>query len=156
MSIDFAPPSIIFVNQDLTDQVLSVFVRQLYITQVLDGYTFDGYVSSDAYFEMNVYIDGYRILVVRDLHDYTNREKADLVLFAKDGLVSVLCNKYGPPGKTLTIDRCYYSALIEQNKFLDCCIRRRNYYSQFVGQRTNNNFNPHRLDYPLNVVPPGL
>jgi hypothetical protein len=51
------------------------------------------------------------------LQDYTNRDLADIVLFARNGLISVEQCKYGPPGATLTIDRAYLTALLEYNRF---------------------------------------
>jgi hypothetical protein len=160
MAIITSPPAIIFINNDLSSQVLSVFVRQLFITEVLTAAQFDGYVAMDGYWPAEQIADGYRILVLRDLWDQTNRNDADIVLFAKSGLVSVLCNKIGPPDITLPINQVYLTALIELKKcYTRCCFchhcYRCNYYDLFVGLKRTRDYNPYHLDPPCirNVEP---
>jgi hypothetical protein len=157
MSILFAPPAIIYLNPDISSQVLSVFVRQLFIIEVLDAATFDGYVASgDGYFIRSIYQDGYRVLVLRDLHDQTNRNIADLVLFAKsNGMVSVETNKVGPPNLTLPINQVYLTALIVKQSPQFPFIERPDLDDGFVGEFDNDDFNPHHLDPPSqrNVEP---
>lgn len=153
MAIINSPPAIIFINDDLSTQVLSVFVRQLFITEVLDASTFDGYIAADGYWAARQLADGYRILVLRNLFDLTNRNNADMVLFAKAGLVSVECNKIGPPNITLPINQVYLTALIELQKcFKRCCFchhcHRCDYYDLFVGQKHTRDYNPFHLDPP--------
>ena len=125
-------------------------MRQLFITTVLDSNTFDGYVLSDAYYIQNTYYDGYRILVLRNLSDQTNRNLADIVLFAKDGLVSVECNKVGPPNITLQIDQVYLTALINLQRprppYRYC--HKENIYDQFVDFHFTDDYNPNHLDPP--------
>lgn len=148
MAIITSPPAIIFINNDLSSQVLSVFVRQLFITEVLDAATFDGYVAMDGYFVSDALQDGYRILVLRNLFDQTNRNLADIVLFAKSGLVSVEQNKIGPPNITLPINQVYLTALIflqRARPFPEC---RPDRDDQFVGEFDNDDFNPLHLDPP--------
>jgi hypothetical protein len=161
MSILFAPPIIAFINTDLTTEVQSVFQRQFYLTAIMDGYTFDGYVATIPDFPAFVHQNMQRILVLRDLSDFTNRDLADIVLFAKTGLVSVLFNKYGPPNITLPIDRCYLTDLINLEKYHELnkhffhhhrVSNSQFYYDQF-GNIRNNDFNPHHLDLPLIPVP---
>lgn len=178
MGITFSPPAVIFINTDLTAQVLSVFVSQLYITQVMDAATFDATVASDPYFLKRTYRchddgdpchrhhchdgyvpqDGYRILVLRDLHDLTNRNLANIVLFAKAGLVSVLHNNFGPPGATLPIARVYLTALINLQKYQHWWFEwhraAHGYEQSWKGEPTNNDdFNPWHLDPHHNVEP---
>lgn len=116
MPITMAPPAIIFINTDLTESIIETFTRQLFLTQVMDGATFDAYVAADGYYPLLVHQSGWRIMVLRPLYDFTNRELADMVLFAKAGLVSVEINKFGPPGITLPIEKVYLTALIELGK----------------------------------------
>lgn len=155
MAISFSPSAIIFINTDLVDQVLGVFVRQLYITEVLTASEFDSNVSVNVNYVNNVHADGYRILVLRNLYDFTNRSLADIVLFAKAGLVSVLSNKYGPPGITLSIDRVYLTALINLQLVPPCPKHKGNEYEQgFLGEPTNNSdFDPGHLDKNMNPEP---
>jgi hypothetical protein len=158
MAIITSPPSLIFINNDLTAEVLSVFVRQLFITYVIDKQTFDGYVSaSDGYYPLWVHQDGYRVLVVLDLSDQTNRQYADIVLCAKQGLVSALANHYGPPALTTTIDRCYLTQLIYQNKII-CApyFGRKNIYDYFLGHPSeayNRDYRRYILDWPRPTPP---
>src|ERR1019366_4651692 len=147
-----SPPSLIFINSDLTSQVLSVFVRQLFITYVIDKATFDSYVVADGYYPLKIHEDGYRVLVVLDLSDQTNRKYADIVLFAKQGLVSVLANHYGPPALTLQIDKIYLTQLIYQNKII-CApyFCRKDIYDYFIGHPAsayNRDYRPYVLDCP--------
>jgi hypothetical protein len=156
MSIIFSPPAIIYLNPDISQQVLSVFVRQLFIIQTLDAATFDGYVAEgDGYYISSIYQDGYRILVLRDLHDQTNRGLADIVLFAKAGLVAVETNKVGPPNLTLPINQVYLTALITQQSPQFPFIERLDIDDGFVGEFDNDDFNPFHLDPPSqrNVEP---
>ena len=47
----FLPSALIMINNDLTDQVLEFISRQLFLTDILDGYSFsqiiDGYDGYD-------------------------------------------------------------------------------------------------------------
>lgn len=158
MSILFNPASVIFINTDLTDQVLGVFVSQLFITQVMDAATFDAIVAGNPDYYEQVHMDGYRVLVLRDLWDKTNRELADIVLFAKAGLVSVEHCKYGPPRATLPIARVYLTDLINLEKYNRYWHEWRSshaYERSWKGEPTNNgDFNPYRLDNPHGRVEP--
>lgn len=150
MSVITSPPILMLINADLTASVIDTFTRQMFLTQVLDKATFDGYIASNPQWVIDV--DGYnhRILVLGDLSDHSNRSLFDMVLFAKAGLVSVECNLLGPPQITLPIDKVYITQLIYLNRpktlchVCRCCY---NFYSDFPKYRTSNcDFNPHRLD----------
>jgi hypothetical protein len=135
MSNSISPPLVIFINEDITSEVLSVIQRQFFITQTFYGWAFDGYVARDGYnFICPIYANGYRYLVLRDLQNHTNRDLADIVLFARNGLISVEQCKYGPPGTTFTIDRAYLTALLEYNRFppLNQRFRDHRYKNQFM------------------------
>lgn len=97
------PSAIIFVNNDLTEQVKSVLNTQLFLDQIMDGYTFDGYVNSIPNYVNQVHAQQKRILVIRDFWDHTNRELADIAIFIKMGLASIEHNKFGPPGQTYQV-----------------------------------------------------
>lgn len=104
--------AIIFVNNDLTSNVQSALVRQLYINEVMTGAEFDARVLVDPNYTNDVHNNGIRVLVIRDFSDGYNRSLADIALFVKAGLASVESNKLGPPSLTLPVDRLYLSEII--------------------------------------------
>ena len=75
-----------------------------------------------------------------------------VLLFAKNGLVAVEQNKFGPHNITLPIDRVYLTALINLQKMLPVLSASQAYYDQF-GNIKNHDFDPHHLDLPLTPVP---
>lgn len=106
------PSAIIVANNDLTDNVKNMLVRQLSIDEVLDGYTFDslvdGYTGYDGYDGYISYIENVkkqnkRILVVRSYQDNFDRSLTDVNIFVKLGMAHVLHNKIGPHGITYRI-----------------------------------------------------
>lgn len=105
------PPAIIFVNHDLTTNVQDKLVRQLFISEVIDGYVFDDRVTADPTYVSTVHLTNLRLMVVRPFTELTNRDLADLVIFVKAGLASIEMNKFGPPGLTLPVLNLYWGAL---------------------------------------------
>jgi hypothetical protein len=97
--------AIIFVNADLTPNVLAALQRQLMITDTMTGSEFDARVAADPNYPAIAHDDGLQLLVIRPLYDFTNRALADVVIFVKDGMAAVEANKYGPPGLSLPVDR---------------------------------------------------
>ena len=114
--IKFSPPAIIFINNDLSDQTLSVLKSQLFIDEAIDGYEFDQRLATNINYPTTVHLNNLRVLVIRNLRSQTNNNLADIVLFAKSGMVSLLKNSFGPPGVTLSIDKLYYTNIIYNNK----------------------------------------
>lgn len=104
--------AIIVVNNDLTDQVKSVFKTQLNLDEIIDGAEFDARVVADPNYLESVHLMNRKILVVRSLAETFERVNVDFVVFFKAGLVSVEYNKYGPPGLTLPLERLYLNRLI--------------------------------------------
>lgn len=125
------PSAVIFINSNISSEVLAILVRQLFITDVqtskefdahIDGYL-DGYVDDNDYLGDGYFSDGYyverihgldqRILVLKDLLDHTNRSEADIVLcYRNNGLIYVEKNKFGPPGKTLSLNKVYLRSFL--------------------------------------------
>jgi hypothetical protein len=101
----------VLVNQDLTPSVQEALVRQLFITQVLDGTTFDAQVAQDPAYLMTLKQQQHRTLVIRPLTETQHRDLFDVVLFVKTGLASVEYNKFGPPGLTLPVVKLYWGVL---------------------------------------------
>ncbi|KKN70841.1 hypothetical protein LCGC14_0427330 [marine sediment metagenome] len=105
------PAGVIFVNDDLVPGVQSVLAKQLHISEIIDGYTFDQrIIASPNYVNVVKQLD-LRILVVRSLEELTNRALADVVLFVTHGQASVLNNKFGPPGITSAVTRLTWGKL---------------------------------------------
>lgn len=108
------PPAIVCVNDDLSPSVRENLIRQLFINQVMDGATFDGYVNIDPLYPSKIKQLNRRIMVVRT---FANREQVstweipDVVMFIKQGLATVEINKFGPPGLTLPVLKLYWGAL---------------------------------------------
>lgn len=106
------PAAIVFINDDLSSFVQSTLVKQLYAAEAITGEEFDARVAADPTYATAVRQAGLRVLVIRDLSDTTNRELADVVIFVKAGLASVLETKFGPPGLTLPISTLYIYRLV--------------------------------------------
>ena len=111
------PSAIIFMNNEINPPLQQKLVEQLEITDVMTGTEFDDRVTEDPNYPLNIELNQLRILVLRDsLQDTTNREYADVVMFVKGGLASILYNKYGPPAATLDINRItMYSLLVNKD-----------------------------------------
>lgn len=103
---------IIFVNNDLVQEVQDVLVRQLFINEVITGAEFDARLTEDPNYVNVVHFNGLKVLVVRSFFELNNRDSADIVIFVKAGLASVESNKVGPPGLTLPVDRLYLHELV--------------------------------------------
>lgn len=86
------PAAIIFVNNDLTDNIKQMLIRQLNISETIDGYTFDTRVAVNSNYPTQAKSAQQRIMVVRDLTGPDNRNLVDLVLFVKAGLATVIQN----------------------------------------------------------------
>jgi hypothetical protein len=110
------PSAIIFVNNDLTDSTRNALVTQLFIDEVISGDVFDTRVADgyDGYYVQSIKSNDLRLMVVRSFREQTNRELADIVIFVKAALASVLKNNYGPPGTTHSVVSLYWGEL---NKF---------------------------------------
>ncbi len=106
------PPAIIIVNNDLTEQVKGVLIRQLRIDQVMDGYTFDQTLEADPNWANDIRkIHNQRIMVVRDLRELKNREVADVVAFVSRGMISTEKNNFGPPVKQFQVRSIHWGQL---------------------------------------------
>lgn len=100
------PPAIIIVNNDLAPSTQGHLVRQLHITEVMDGYTFDSRVEADPTYVDTIQPLNLRLMVVRTFEDrdsVTTWNLADVVIFVKQGLAAVEVNKFGPHGITYPV-----------------------------------------------------
>lgn len=97
------PAALIQVNNDLPTTVQDLLIKQLFIDIILDGYDFDQAVLLNPNYAMEIKEDNLRLLVNRDLSDMTNRYLFDVVLYFRNGLVSVMESLVGPPADTWKI-----------------------------------------------------
>ena len=97
------PAAIVFVNNDLTDNVRNMLITQLHIDEVIDGYVFDTRVAADSAYPGTIKAQCRRLMVVRSFTELTNRTLADVVIFVSHGLAAILENKFGPRGLTHTV-----------------------------------------------------
>ncbi len=108
----YLPSALILINNDLTDQVVEFTSKQLFLTQILDGYGFENVLSSDPEFIANIKRKNERVAILASHQEFRdNRDMFDLVLFFKNGLASVEQNKFGPPCFTFPITKLYWGIL---------------------------------------------
>lgn len=105
------PSAIVFVNNDLTENVKAKLIRQLHITDVLDGYVFDDYIALDSGYADSVRAAKKRMMVIRSFEELENRTEADVVIFIKAGMADIEENKFGPPNTQLVLHRLTWGAL---------------------------------------------
>ena len=95
--------AVVFVNNDLTDNVRDKLVRQLRISEVIDGYVFDERMAADPDYKTKLCQLCLRIMVVRSYEEIESREFADVAIFVSHGLAAILKNNYGPHGNTYPV-----------------------------------------------------
>ena len=112
--------AIIFVNDHTNTSILGILQTETTISQSIDGTIasqlqvndvislseFNARVAADPNYPTFIHLNKLRLLVILDdFQDLTNRNLADIVLYIKAGLASVLKNNFGPPGLTLPVVR---------------------------------------------------
>jgi hypothetical protein len=154
--------AIIYVNADLTESIRETLISQLMLSDVVDGYEFDARVIADPNYPEEIHLNHLRVLVIRSLFDYTNRDLADIVIFIKAGLVYVECNKVGPPGLTLPLARLQLEEIIDPVRVKSCCdfdcCRCHHRFPEYCGPIQSNilypRFNHHKtFRYPFGTEP---
>ena len=80
-----------------------MLTKQLYITEMIDGYIFDSRVAADPSYPDTVKANDQRIMVVRSFLEFDNRTLADIVIFVSHGLAAILENNFGPKGQTYSV-----------------------------------------------------
>jgi hypothetical protein len=109
------PPAIIYINPELSSSIIQTFTTQLYLSQVyMCAADFDGYIAQNPDYYAQVHLTDQRILVLRHTYDHTNRDLADFVLYAKNGMVSILRCRHPQPRKTLSIANIYITAITQR------------------------------------------
>lgn len=131
-------PAIIYINTDLASNIISTLTTQLYLTSVITKAQFDANVAADGYYTQNIHLNAQRVMVMGQLNDFVNRNLFDIVLFAKNGLVSVEQNLYGPHGLTVPMSRVYLTQLFTvQPTFSSSCPERPDLDDGFVDYQGN-------------------
>jgi len=105
------PAAIIFVNDDLTVNTRTTLQKQLFITDTMDGYTYDGYVSLYPEWPAIARLQNRRVMVVRPFSELQNRTDADVVIFVTHATAAIEKNKYGPPGATYRVAELHWGKL---------------------------------------------
>lgn len=121
------PGALLMVNNDLSANVQNRLEIQLHIDETITGQEFDIRLAAEPNYPLYVRAGRRRIMVVRDHRDVTNRDSMDIVMFVKNGMISVTKNCFGPPGQTYRIQNVYWGALCIYHTVLDrscrttCC-----------------------------------
>jgi len=105
------PNVIIFCNDDLTIVTQNFLIQQLQLSAIMSGASFDALYAANPNYKQTLYQTNSRILVTRDLSDHTNRHVADVVLFIKGAMSSVLLDGYGPPNVVCSLENLTYAKL---------------------------------------------
>lgn len=105
------PGAIIFCNANISESSLSLIKLQLFVNQTisLDQFILD----SSNYISLSKL--NQRILVLIDDFENTElRETADVLIYIKMGLVTILKNNFGPCGISLDINKVYIHKLLRK------------------------------------------
>ena len=106
------PAAAVLVNNDLVSSVRSLIATQLHINIVQTAAEFEAAVNLDSEFIDNVRRAGKRLMVIRDADDHEPQQRNfDVVLFYKNGLISVQQNNFGPPGATFQVPKLHWGQL---------------------------------------------
>lgn len=116
MTILFAPPALIFLNNQISDETKAIIQKQLNISETITGEEFDLRLATDPNYKSVIHGNNLRVLVMRSFAESANRELADLALFYKNGLICVEKSNFGPPGITFPINNLYLSELFFLNR----------------------------------------
>ena len=113
MSNLIAPSALIMINPEISDDVISMMSRQLFIDQVLSAADFDAQFAADGYYKARAYFEGKKILVIRSFLDPTNRGEMDLVLFFANGNLSIEQTVFqSPPRATFPLESATLGQLL--------------------------------------------
>jgi len=106
------PGAIVFMNENVPEQVRDTLRKQLSITMLMDGVTFDGYIESYPTWPTQMRNHLERIMVMRSFRELTNRTLADVVIYVNNGMAAIETNKFGPPGLTYRVAELYWGKLM--------------------------------------------
>lgn len=105
------PAGIIFVNNNIVEQIRDTLIKQLFITSFMDGYVYDAIIQNDPLYPTFVHNSNQRIMVIRSFRELESRETADVVIHIKQGMAAIEKNNFGPPGLTSRVAELYWGKL---------------------------------------------
>lgn len=109
------PGAIIMVNNDLSPSVQNRLEIQLHIDESITGQEFDLRYAAASDYPLAIRVLRRRLLVIRSHQDVTNRNEMDIVMFVKNGMISVTKNCFGPPGQTYQLKNIHWGAICIYN-----------------------------------------
>jgi hypothetical protein len=105
------PGAIIFINNDLASSTMSRIVSQLQIEETITFEELNSRLIADPNYTRNIRIERRRIMVTIDFLTTDTRTQADVVVYVKNGLVSISKSCFGPPGATYPFNYLYWGQL---------------------------------------------
>lgn len=107
------PGAIIFLNSNISEQVLSVTKNQLYTHQTIDLNTFNSDVNN--YINLKLQKNERILVLINDFTNHQSRDEADVVIYISFGLAYILKNNFGPPGLCFQVDKLYLQKLLQNS-----------------------------------------
>lgn len=105
------PPAIIFSNNDLTPQGDDLLKRQLFLTDIQDGYQFVAEITANPSYADLIHMQNRRLLVKWDTPNLNLAHYADVIVFFSHGLCAIEKNIWGPHGYTVGLQFLYWNEL---------------------------------------------
>jgi len=110
------PTALIFINSDASSVSIDTLSAQLFINEVISESEFIDRMTADPNYVFVIHSNNLRVMVLKDfVQNLLNNSIADLVMFIKNGLASILKSNVGPPGLTLTLNNIYIHKLLRYN-----------------------------------------
>jgi len=110
------PTALIFINSDVSQVSISTLTTQLFLNEIITDTEFSARLAVDPDYVSNIHANNLRVMVLKDFVLNTiDNANADLVLYVKSGLASILKNNNGPPGLALPLNNLYIHKLLRYN-----------------------------------------
>ena len=107
-----APALLIAINTDLSSEVLSITQQQFFIDDTINNEELTARFNADPNYLSEIHGNNLRVLVVKPANDLNNLDKFDLILYFKNGLISVEGCKYGGVGISYPLRSSYLSQIL--------------------------------------------
>ena len=110
------PPAIIYINTDCGLVAQMTLNDQLEINEIIAKQEFDARIFVDPNYPDIIRLQNLRVLVLLEsFDDIVNRSSADIIMFVKHGMATVMKNNCGPPGLTVPLQRIEIHQLLRYN-----------------------------------------
>lgn len=110
-------------NKDAALSELTNLQIQLFINDTITKAEFDARVIADPNYNTVIHLQGYRILVILPtFQDLVNRALADVVMFLYRGQADIEFNRFGPPNKSINLQRITIYDLLNASQGNNCCV----------------------------------